>query len=103
MPSKVETKRLARMFRALSNPNRLQLYVNLFRESELDLARGQTHQCFLANILKNLNVGAPTVSHHVRELESAGLITTERQGKQLTCALNPEGVALLRSFFGAGR
>ncbi len=30
-----------------------------------------------------LKIGAPTVSHHLKELVNAGLIVTERQGKFL--------------------
>ena len=43
-----EVDRLARMFRALSNPNRLRLFLNLLEESRLDLAKGRIHDCFLA-------------------------------------------------------
>ena len=46
-----DLKRLARVFRALGNENRLQLFVNLLEESKLDLARGRVHDCFLARLL----------------------------------------------------
>ena len=88
---------LARMFRALSNPNRLRLFMNLLDESKLDLAKGRVHDCFLAKLLAGLDLGAPTVSHHVKELTDAGLITTQREGKQLTCAVDPAGLAFLRA------
>lgn len=88
---------LARMFRALSNPNRLRLFMNLLDESKLDLAKGRVHDCFLAKLLAGLDLGAPTVSHHVKELTDAGLITTQREGKQLTCSVDPQGLATLRA------
>ena len=88
---------LARMFRALSNPNRLRLFMNLLDESKLDLAKGRVHDCFLAKLLGGLDLGAPTVSHHVKELTDAGLITTQREGKQLTCSVDPDGLATLRA------
>ena len=88
---------LARMFRALSNPNRLRLFMNLLDESKLDLAKGRVHDCFLAKLLAGLDLGAPTVSHHVKELSDAGLITTQREGKQLTCSVDPSGLATLRA------
>lgn len=96
-----DTKRLARVFKALSHPNRLQLFLNLLDESKLDLARGRTHDCFLAKLLGDLDIGAPTVSHHVKELSDAGLIDTERDGKQLICSVRPEVIRELRELFAA--
>jgi len=93
-----DVDRLARMFKALANPNRLRLFANLLEESKLDLAKGRIHDCFLVKLLGGLDLGAPTVSHHVKELADAGLIKTEREGKQLTCAVDPEGLAQLRRF-----
>ena len=40
---KDDVDRLARMFRALSNPNRLRLFLNLLEESKLDLAKVRIH------------------------------------------------------------
>lgn len=91
-----EVDKLARMFKALSNPNRLRLFLNLLDESQLDLAKGRIHDCFLAKLLVGLDLQAPTVSHHVKELADAGLIHTQREGKQLTCSVDPEGLAFLR-------
>jgi predicted transcriptional regulator len=46
-----------------------------------------------------LKIGAPTISHHVKELEHAGLIVTQRQGKLLTARVNPDTLALVQQFF----
>ena len=91
-----QVDKLARMFKALGNPNRLQLFMNLLEESKLDLAKGRTHDCFLVKLLGGLELGAPTVSHHVKELADAGLIHTERDGKQLICSVDPAGLTALR-------
>lgn len=93
--------RLSKVFRALSNKNRLQLFMNLLEESRLDLAKGRTHDCFLASIINNLRIGAPSISHHVRELEAAGLIETTKEGKQLVCSIRPEAMEDLAAFFSA--
>jgi DNA-binding transcriptional ArsR family regulator len=98
-----DVKRLSRVFKALSNPNRLQLFVNLLDESRLDLAKGRIHDCFLTQLLDNLKVGAPTVSHHVKELADAGLIDTQREGKQLICSVKPEAMTELRALFTTER
>jgi ArsR family transcriptional regulator len=91
-----DVDRLSRMFRALGNPHRLRLFMNLLEESKLDLARGRVHDCFLAKLLAGIDLGAATVSHHVKELSDAGLIQTEREGKQLICSVDPKGLAQLR-------
>jgi DNA-binding transcriptional ArsR family regulator len=94
-----DVKRMTRVFKALSNPNRLQIFLNLLRESQVDLAAGKAHTCFLSTLLENLRVGAPTISHHVKELENAELIQTQRDGKQLLCSVNPEMVRELQGLF----
>ncbi len=100
-----DVKRLSRVFKALSNPNRLELFLNLLEESRLDLAKGRVHDCFLAPIIARLDlaIGAPTVSHHVKELVDAGLIETERDGKQLVCTVRPDVMRELRELFATDR
>jgi ArsR family transcriptional regulator, arsenate/arsenite/antimonite-responsive transcriptional repressor len=94
---KNDVDNLARMFKALGNPNRLRLFLNLLEESKLDLAKGRIHDCFLVKLLGGLgDIGAPTVSHHVKELSDAGLIQTQREGKQLICSVDPDGLEQLR-------
>ena len=93
---KDDVDRLARMFRALGNPNRLRLFLNLLEESKLDLAKGRIHDCFLVKLIANIDLGAATVSHHVKELSDAGLIHTQREGKQLICSVDPKGLSQLR-------
>lgn len=95
----IDVRRLSKAFKALANPNRLQLFLNLLEESRLDLAKGRVHDCFLASLLDNLNIGAPTVSHHVKELENAGLIETHKEGKQLICTIRPEAMTELAELF----
>jgi len=102
VPPKTDLKRLSRMFKALGNENRLQLFLNLLQESQLDLAKGRTHDCFLTKLLGGLDIGAPTVSHHVKELADAGLIDTQRDGKQLICSVNPEVMRELRTLLAPG-
>ena len=97
-----DIKGLSKAFKALANPNRLQLFLNLLEESRVDLAKGRVHDCFLANLLRNMKIGAPTVSHHVRELENAGLIETHREGKQLICTIRPDTVAALQAVLAVG-
>jgi ArsR family transcriptional regulator len=39
-----------------------------------------------------------TVSHHLHELESAGIIRMERRGKTSVCTLRPEGLTALADY-----
>lgn len=96
-----DVKRLSKAFHALAHPNRLKLFLNLLDESRLDLAKGRSHDCFLTKLLDNLNIGASTVSHHVKELESAGLIETSREGKQLICTIRPDTMRALGEVFAS--
>ncbi len=88
---------LPKMFKALSHPNRFRLFLEILEEEERSFE--DDHACFLHVIMEKLDVGAPTVSHHLKELVNAGLIVTERQGKFLTCQVNASALDELRAFF----
>ena len=93
---------LSLAFKALSNPNRLQMYLELLqqRQTVVDSGTEKECRCGLTELMTKLNVGAPTVSHHVKELVNARLIRVERQGKYLTCFLNEDMRRQLERFFG---
>ena len=96
----MDTKRMAKVFKALSHPNRLDLYLKIAKAHEASFETGC--ECFVTDIIDSLNIGAPTISHHIKELENAGLITTERKGKFLTARVREETVAEVKALF-AGR
>ena len=83
-----ELRRLCAAFHALSNTNRLQIYQLIVRHSEAhgraDLAKVDKG-CAFGDFVKRLNIGAPTVSHHVKALVDAGLIHVEKVGRQRFC------------------
>jgi DNA-binding transcriptional ArsR family regulator len=47
-----------------------------------------------------LKIGPPTISHHVKELVHADLITADREGRFLVCRVNPKTMELARAVFG---
>lgn len=89
--------KLAKMFKALGHPNRLRLFTEIWDAGSRSYAGGRA--CLLSDVMETLNVGAPTVSHHLKELVAADLIETERQGKFVSCRVSTEALAALRGFF----
>jgi DNA-binding transcriptional ArsR family regulator len=94
----MDTKKLAKVMKALSNPNRLELYLEIVKENEASFKAGG--ECFISDVISSLKIGAPTISHHLKELAHAGLIHTERRGKYLVAKVNEktarEATAALR-------
>lgn len=45
------------------------------------------------DIAEQLDVAQPTVSHHLKILKTAGLVRSERRGKQVLYTLNQEQLA----------
>jgi ArsR family transcriptional regulator, arsenate/arsenite/antimonite-responsive transcriptional repressor len=86
----METKKMANVFKALSNPNRLELYLQIVKKHETSYRTNC--DCLISDIAESLNIGAPTISHHLKELTNAELIFTERKGRYLMARVNEEMV-----------
>lgn len=84
--AKMNTEKAAKIFKALSNPNRLELYFKIAGAHEAGYETGG--ECSVTEIMSCLKIGAPTISHHIKELVNADLITTEKRGKYLICKVN---------------
>lgn len=86
--------KLARAFKALSNPNRLAIYLEVLRQH-----RTEMKSCGLSHLIDSLGIGAPTISHHTKELVDAGLISVQRDGRFIRCLLDDTMRARLGAFF----
>ncbi|MFN7952882.1 MAG: metalloregulator ArsR/SmtB family transcription factor [bacterium] len=91
--------RLVKMFKALGNPNRFQLFTEMLRARASGVGYQPDASCSLTAIVERLSIGAPTVSHHMKELVNADLVRTERDGKFLRCEVNEEALEALQAFF----
>lgn len=80
--------KIAKVFKALSNPNRLELYLKILENQETSY--DTNCECLISDIAKSLNIGSPTISHHLKELSNAELIFTERKGKYLVARVSKE-------------
>ena len=78
---------LARRLKALGDPVRVQLISILVTQPD-----GQACTCDLAPAVK---LSEPTVSHHLKQLLEAGLVTKERRGMNVYYALVPESVTAI--------
>ena len=76
--SSTDTTRLAKIMKALSNKNRLELFLEIARKQRTEF---EHDGCMISDIMALFDLSAPTISHHLKELTNAGLITTERQGR----------------------
>ncbi|MCL2156640.1 MAG: metalloregulator ArsR/SmtB family transcription factor [Methanobrevibacter sp.] len=86
----MDTKKMANVFKALSNPNRLELYLKIVENQETSYKT--SYGCLICDIAESFNIGAPTISHHLKELSNAELIFTERKGKFLVARINEKMV-----------
>ena len=95
----METAKLAKILKALSHPKRLELYFKIAEQNEADFDTGCGCDCFVTDMINALKLGAPTISHHIKELENAGLITTERKGKFLSAKIKAETLEEVNKIF----
>ncbi len=86
----MDTLKLSKALKALSNQNRLELYLEIVKHHETGFKTGG--ECFITEIIHCLNIRAPTISHHLKELANAELIITERKGKYLIAKVNEKTI-----------
>lgn len=92
----MNSKELAKIFKALSNENRLEIYKEIAKQEDMNYEK--KCECSISEILSCLKIGAPTISHHLKELNNAKLIRTEKNGKFLIAHINKETLEEIRGF-----
>lgn len=78
-------KKDAKLFKALSDENRLQILCQLSR----------TEKCACV-LLDALKIAQPTLSHHMRILVEAGLVVGRKEGKWMHYSLRKEAHAMVQ-------
>ena len=96
----------ARVFKALGDPTRLEILKFLAKcDSPVVVGSDGT-----ARKVSGFSIGevccqisgidrpSSTMSHHIRELERAGLIDVRKEGRHRICSVNPNAVVALRTY-----
>lgn len=100
----IDPARAARVFKALSNPHRLTIFLHLVNCLGVGTCRDTSdegiQQCQLDQA-RDLGLAPSTVSSHYKELRESGLIRMERRGKSVRCWVDPQTLELARSVLGA--
>ena len=95
-----EIEQLAQAFKALSNPNRLQIYTQLLNCCTPGTSCStQADQSFCVSELgEPLNIAPSTLSHHIKELNRAGLLQVTRRGQHMDCRIETDMLTQLQNF-----
>ena len=92
---------LAKIFKALSDPNRLAILELLRKEcgGSCRLECGEDGST-VSSIADRFDIALSTVSHHLKELKNAGLIDCVKRGQWVHCAPNAEALRRIEAFVG---
>jgi ArsR family transcriptional regulator, arsenate/arsenite/antimonite-responsive transcriptional repressor len=83
------TEQFAAVFKALSNPVRLQM---------LDLISQGGGEVCVCDLEAHFDLTQPTLSHHIKVLREAGLIQSEQNRVWVFHRIDPEGMRQVQNF-----
>ena len=98
----------ATMFKALSNPHRLTIFMQLMErccsadpccKGSADISAENEGVSCVSQIARCCDVAPSTISHHLKELRTAGLLKMEKRGKFVDCWVEPETLNRMSQFF----
>jgi ArsR family transcriptional regulator len=96
-----DAQRYADIFKALSNPYRVKIFMRLAScciEASPCGSDGQICEC-VGTLGKDLGIAGSTVSHHIKELNRSGLVKIKRHGQRTECSVDLSVIDLLLEFF----
>jgi ArsR family transcriptional regulator, arsenate/arsenite/antimonite-responsive transcriptional repressor len=106
MPPLDDNLRYVAMFKALGDPTRLRIFeflrdccgpIAVDSSGDIRPVAGPTvgEVCCRVTGVERIT---STISHHIKELRLAGLISVERRGKYIVCHVDREAVAALAAY-----
>ena len=94
-------EQLVDIFKALANGHRLKIY-NILTSCctpGSSCASDEVFSCCVGDLDSQLDIAPSTLSHHLKELNRAGLINMKRDGKQVICSVNTDMMQQLQDIF----
>lgn len=92
----------SKIFKALSNPNRLRILLELANCSVsgglFSTTVDEVENC-QQEFAKNLGLAPSTISHHFKELRLAGLLRIKREGKNVIVRVDNEVLESIKKLF----
>jgi ArsR family transcriptional regulator len=111
----MEQSNYAKIFKALSNEQRLKIFMMIYKQccpsetvkgaSEFRILEDDTC-CHVGKGIERvftqmcgcIKLSRSTISHHLKELRNAGLITCEREGQTFRCMVNQDAIDAIKGF-----
>jgi len=97
-----DIEQAAARLKALSNPNRLRIFVQLTQTCTTGASCSADEEGMrrcVGELGQDLGLAPSTVSHHIKELRQVGLIRVERRGQNIHCWVDADVVRSLADFF----
>lgn len=82
----MDDQRAASIFKALGDENRIHILKML-----------QSGEKCACKLLEELNISQPTLSHHMKILCDAGIVTGRKEGKWMHYSINRDGAREMRT------
>jgi DNA-binding transcriptional ArsR family regulator len=95
----IEGTDLAGIFRALADPSRLAIF-ELVRQRGSEVHTVAEAENSISSIAREFELSLSTVSHHLKELRTAGLIRCEKRGQTVYCTPEPTALQAIEQFLG---
>ena len=88
--SMVDSKKMAAMFKAFADENRIQI-LELLRDGERCACR----------LLEEMKITQPTLSHHMKILCDSGIVVGRKEGKWMHYSISEDGIRDVRNYLDA--
>lgn len=98
---------LAKVFKALSNEQRLKIFEMIYHENQKAFKESSCGCAKLdccgvkkafSMMCQKLCISKSTISHHIKELQNAGLIECIKDGQSCICKINDDVLAEIKNF-----